>query len=324
MLDREHLTESSIPQGDSKTTPLLQQWLDWLSKAWVPLLAAIYGSGYLIVSIYHASLGLNAINLLRPQVAAAGILFLVMTAVAVDPMRRARSAVDRFGAALCPRHRSMVAICFGGFYLFGLDCMVSIVIFMLPILHFEGRQRRFILIVTACFAAERFGSVEFAKRPQWVTHWVTHRLTHRLALPCLGIATLVLLATSLPYDRHFGLRQFAFFLFLMQTSPIIVIEGLGVLDSWLKIVTRVLFPLLVYSLGIYPHVRQPFGGGNPTSGQIFLTTAIGNDPAKQFTATIIDETDAGFYVIQSNQKNVRYVPRSLVSSIEFNKPTGYF
>jgi hypothetical protein len=40
-----HVTESSIPQGDSKTTPLLQQWLDLLSKGWVPLLAAIYGSG---------------------------------------------------------------------------------------------------------------------------------------------------------------------------------------------------------------------------------------------------------------------------------------
>src|ERR1700722_10460384 len=58
-----HVTEPSIPQDDSKTTPLFQQWLDLLSKGWVPPLAAVYGSGYLIVSAYHASLGLNAINL---------------------------------------------------------------------------------------------------------------------------------------------------------------------------------------------------------------------------------------------------------------------
>jgi hypothetical protein len=92
--------------------------------------------------------------------------------------------------------------------------------------------------------------------------------------------------------------------------------------NWFITVTQLIVPLVLYSIAIYPHVRRPFGGGDPTSGQI-LTAAIGNDPAKQFTVTIIDETDAGFYVIQSNQKNVRYVPRSVIISIEFNKPTGY-
>jgi hypothetical protein len=51
---------------------------------------------------------------------------------------------------------------------------------------------------------------------------------------------------------------------------------------------------------------------------------VGNDPAKQFTAAIIDETDVGYYIIQSSKKNVRYIPRSLVSSIEFNKPISFF
>jgi hypothetical protein len=314
------LTESSIPQGNNKATPPVQQWLDLLSKGWVPLLAAIYGSGYLIVSIYHASLGLNEINLLRPQLAEVGILFLVMTAAAVILMRRVRLAVALFGAALSPPRRYFFSVCFGGLCLFCLDCMATIV--MLPILHFEGRQPsqgRFILIVTACVigTAAILGSGEFARRRQWVTHW--------LALLCLGIATLTLLSMSFPYDRQFGLRQFAACLFLMQIfSFVSITNALGALDNWLNTVTQLLIPLLVYSVGIYPHVRRSFGGGAPTPAQIFLTTAIGNDPAKQFTATIIDETDAGFYVIQSNQKNVRYVPRSLVSSIEFNKPTGYF
>ncbi len=65
--------------------------------------------------------------------------------------------------------------------------------------------------------------------------------------------------------------------------------------------------LLAYATLVYPRVREAFGGGNPTLAQIFLTSPIGSDPAKQFTAHIIDETDAGFYVIQSNHSTVRYI-----------------
>jgi hypothetical protein len=57
--------------------------LDAISKLWLPILAAVYGSGYVIVSIYHSSLGLNEISPLRPQVAAAGVVFLASIAVAI-------------------------------------------------------------------------------------------------------------------------------------------------------------------------------------------------------------------------------------------------
>jgi hypothetical protein len=133
------MTESSIPQGDSKTTPLLQQWLDFLSKGWVPLLAAIYGSGYLIVSIYQASLGLNAINLLRPQVAAAGCMFLAVAAGALFWMRFISRAVIRLGPATTSLNGPLFAVCFGGLYLFCSDFMTTIA--TLPILS-RGRGSR--------------------------------------------------------------------------------------------------------------------------------------------------------------------------------------
>jgi hypothetical protein len=130
--------------------PLVQQSVELLSKGWVLLLAAIYGSGYLVVSIYHASLGLNAINLLRPQIAAAGLLFVALTSMAVFLLRYMRSVVGRLDPSISPLRSYFFSTCFGGFYLFCFDCMATIPI--QPILHFEGPQPHqgvFILIVAA-------------------------------------------------------------------------------------------------------------------------------------------------------------------------------
>jgi hypothetical protein len=68
-----------------------RETLELLSKGWVFMLAAIYASGYLVVSIYHASLGLNEISPLRPKVAAAGLLFLVLGLAANYVQRHADS-----------------------------------------------------------------------------------------------------------------------------------------------------------------------------------------------------------------------------------------
>lgn len=316
--------DSPVPTEAPKLLPRVQQSLELLSKGWVPLLAAIYGSGYLIVSIYHASLGLNEINPLRPKVAAAGLLFLLLISMAVFLKQYMRSVLKGLDPGISPWRTYLFSVCFGGFYLFCFDFMATIPI--QPILHFEGRQP-FPKVFPSLVATGVIGlsailaSGGLQKIPRWLTHWAT--------LLCFGLATVSLLLMSVPFYHQFGVRQFVAYLFLIQlfsaslTTPLATPESRRT-HNWLTTATQLIVPLLAYAIGVYPHVREAFGGGDPTLAQIFLTSAIGSDPAKQFTANIIDETDAGFYVIQGNHNTVRYIPRSLVGSVEFEKPVRFF
>jgi len=316
--------ESPIPTEAGRVLPRVQQSLELLSKGWVPLLAAIYASGYLIVSIYHASLGLNEINPLRPKVAAAGLLFLLLISMAVFLMQYMRSVVKGLDPGSSPWRTYLFSVCFGGFYLLCFDFVATIPI--QPILHFEGRQpfpKVFPLLVTTGVIglSAILASGGLKKLPRWLTHWAT--------LLCLGFATVSLLLMSIPFYHQFGVRQFVAYLFLIQIFSASLSRPLATPESrrthnWLTTATQLIVPLLAYAIGIYPHVREAFGGGEATLAQIFLTSAIGSDPAKQFTAAIVDETDAGFYVIQSNHNTVRYIPRGSVSSIEFDKAIHFF
>jgi hypothetical protein len=316
--------ESPIPNEAGKVLPRVQQSLELLSKGWVPLLAAIYGSGYVIVSIYHASLGLNEINPLRPKVAATGLFFCLLTSMAVFLLHYMRSVVKSLDPGFSPWNTYLFSVCFGGFYLFCFDCMATIP--MQPILHFEGRQpfqkTFFWIVATGVIGLSAIlASRNHQKISRRVTHWAT--------LLCFGLATVSLLVMSVPFYHQFGIRQFVAYLFVIQIFSVSLSRPLATPESrrthnWLNTATQLIIPLLAYAIGVYPHVREAFGGGEPTLAQIFVTSAIGSDPAKQFIAHIIDETDAGFYVIQSNHNTVRYIPRSLISSIEFEKPVSFF
>jgi len=316
--------ESPIPTETGKVLPRVQQSLELLSKGWVPLLAAIYGSGYLIVSIYHASLGLNEINPLRPKVAAAGLFFCLLISMAVFLLYYMRAVVKDLDPRISPWNTYLFSVCFGGFYLFCFDCMATLPV--QPILHFEGRQPLqktfFWMVVTGVIGLSAvIASRNHRRILRWVTHWAT--------LLCFGLATLSLILMSIPFNHQFGIRQFAAYLFFIQIFSASVSRALATSESrrtnnWLTTATQFIIPLLAYATLVYPHVREAFGGANPTLVQIFLTSAIGSDPAKQFTAHIIDETDAGFYVIQSNHSTVRYIPRSSITSVEFEKPVSFF
>ncbi len=316
--------DSPIPTVTGKLLPRVQQSVELLSKGWVPLLAAIYVSGYLIVSIYHASLGLNEINPLRPKVAAAGLFFCLLTSMAVFLFHYTRSFVKSLDPGISPWNTYLFSMCFGGFYLFCFDCMITLPTY--PILHFEGRQplqKTFAWIVATGVIglSAILATRNHEKIWRWVTHWAT--------LLCFGLALVTLLLMSIPFYHQFGVRQFAVYLFVIQVFSLSVSIILATPESrrmhnWPNTAIQLIVPLLGYAIGVYPHVREAFGGGDPTLAQIFLTPAIGSDPARQFSAHIIDETDAGFYVIESNHSTVRYVPRSLIGSIEFEKPVSFF
>jgi hypothetical protein len=72
----------------------------------------------------------------------------------------------------------------------------------------------------------------------------------------------------------------------------------------------------------YPHIRGAYGGGEPANAGIFLVAPSGSNPARQLHARIIDETDNGFYIIENGHTEVRFILRSQINAIEFDKPSS--
>jgi hypothetical protein len=320
----DEIADTSDPQARNKMVPLVQQNLELLAKSWVPIIAAIYGSGYVIVSVYHASLGLNAIDVRSPRILASGLLFFLLLSIAVYTLHYCRPIVSEMTAGLSAPRRYLANCSFAPLLVFTLDCGAIGAISRL--LHFEGPQPHskifvalislsaaFLLIVLFCRQTQRF--------PRWIFHWIT--------LLCCGLTLGVLLLISIPYDHQFGIRQGGYYLFSVQFLLVSISISLGAealrkTENWFLLGVQGLLPLLFYCVTFYPHVRGAFGGGESTAAKIFLTTAIGSDNVKTFPAVIIDETDNGFYLIESGHTEVRFVPRTQISSIEFARPSSLF
>src|ERR1700680_4827588 len=69
----------NVPSPKIKTYGL--ETLETVSKATAVLLVGTYVLGFVIVSLHDASYGFFEVNPLRPRILAAGLLFLLMTAL---------------------------------------------------------------------------------------------------------------------------------------------------------------------------------------------------------------------------------------------------
>lgn len=331
------MTELPEPQGENKLVPRVQQTLELLAKSWVPLIAAVYASGYAIVSIYHASLGLNEVDAKNPRIATAGLLFLVFVLIAVYSLQSCRRVISYLAADLSVLHRLIFKTFFGALFVLGFDCVAVGLIGKL--FHFEDSQPHstvfglttvtifgsatVMMMLSALFVFITLFCYNTQRRPRWIHHWLT-LLFCGLFLVSFGLM-------SFPHHGQFNSPQVAWFLAMAQllglgTYNAFTVEELRKRNNWLVEASIWLLPLSLYSVYIYPHVRGAFGGGEATAAEIFLTTAVGSNSAKQFPATIIDETENGFYTIESSreQTRVRFIPRSQINSIEFDKPSGFF
>jgi hypothetical protein len=318
------MTDQSELKDRKDAKALFQEAFESLSKGWVALLAAIYGIGYVVVSVYHASLGLNEINPLRPRVAASGLLFLILISGAWFLMVYIRPAAVERADGLGHVHKHWFILFFGGLFLYLFDIMTFWTLG--PILRPEGSQFHSnlfavsVLIIIAILSLSRVGQHGKAIQ-RWQAHWTF------VVFCALAILYLVLL--SIPYWGQFGIRQFALFIFFTQfmSMPIVKLiinpqERSG--QNWSKILGLMLLPLVVYSAFVYPHLRSAYGGGDSASAQIFLAPTMGSQATQHLVGKIIDETDVGFYVIPNGDKRVQYIPRSQVSSVIFDAPKTFF
>jgi hypothetical protein len=72
----------------------------------------------------------------------------------------------------------------------------------------------------------------------------------------------------------------------------------------------------LYATKVYPTIRHQFGGGSPIPIVLHLTKQMPPFESDTVSASLIDETESGYYVSRS-AGNAVFVTRSLVEAVEF-------
>jgi hypothetical protein len=88
--------------------------------------------------------------------------------------------------------------------------------------------------------------------------------------------------------------------------------------EWLPLYLTSFF-VLWFANSIYGQIKPEFGGGYPTQGCFYLQQEIPAVSGKSFGASVIDETEQGFYVIpQGRDSKAIFIPRSIIMAIDFD------
>jgi hypothetical protein len=89
----------------------------------------------------------------------------------------------------------------------------------------------------------------------------------------------------------------------------------GMLDfrNWAFAILLVAF----YISSVFKLIQPKYGGGAPTAVTVFLQKPVAWLNTTTVSASLVDETDQGYYVLPSGKNGALFIPRSEVSSIYY-------
>src|ERR1019366_37930 len=73
-------------------------------------------------------------------------------------------------------------------------------------------------------------------------------------------------------------------------------------EEWPKTLFMLLGAMFVFSSVYYPHIKSSWGGGSPVPVVIYLSKESPVRPNQQVSAELVDESDAGFYILGHGEK----------------------
>jgi hypothetical protein len=300
-----------------------RELLEVLFKVAAFLAGIVYASGFVVVVFDHARYGIYDLDLLRPRIVAAGVLFWAICAVSVLLAFRTfgRRGLRDAEVVSTASERSTKArvIRDGGNYFVVCLAVVqfSRVLFdsrdTSPVLQWKASW--IVLIVLGILCTILVGRV--AKRlgcPRVVADGVV------FAVGDIGFALIFL--TFLGKDEV-ALAGWCFLIGLVSVKvDTIVLSATprGFLSSrWETSIWMSLLLVPLYAANLYPRVSPKWGGGKPVPAMLFLRAEQSYLKGLEVAVRIIDETSSGFYVEDSAQPpGAVFVPRDLVAGIRYS------
>jgi len=307
----------SLPRGANPRP--LRDWIEIFARNWALLLASIYAAGFVIFSEYRSSFGLNEVAALRPQIPAAGAVYAGVMAVSYFVWEWAFGPVRQISKSWSIWKTYFFKMSFGLFNLLLNDLFAAWALQM--VFRFSGPQPLPVAFpITAVLLWTAMAVVQGVPR----SGLAANILGHPIAMVFSLLSFLFLAAASVPLHGEFGIRQLALYLFAVQIAMVPIRKAVhGVADNnWVTLTAQMLLPMLAYGVFIFPHVRAALGGGEAVTVSIMTASPNGpTHPPESFAnVQVVDETDAGFYILESGGTNVTFIPRASVYSMKFVRP----
>jgi len=277
--------------------------LEMLSKVAAASAVAVYACGYLVTSVYHAHYGITQTNPFRPRILSAGawctLFIAIPTWTVIVALGKDRLTFGKFARLLFPYWVSCTFLSAFPAILFTFSED--------PFTRIKWWRIVALLVCSAIFAIP-----------------VAKRLPKSLAT--VSIAFTVFFVQSVLIDtaseHKFGYGSITLWFFFIGVIPMIELmsrEPLRLVDPrWIKTFFMGLFALGIFARYFYPRIKADWGGGAPIPVTIYFTKDSVILPGKRTNASLIDETDTGFYVTSGNENRAIFIPRTVVAILYFS------
>jgi hypothetical protein len=277
-----------------------------VSKTVATIAAVVYICGFLITSIYHSTYGFTETNPFRARILAAGAWFLFFTSVPVFTVTRfkgrGRLEWKTFADFLYPYFTGCIFLSIPASAVFDLSDNSH-----------PGAPLRWWGMLAVVVGLAIFVFIQSSKK---VPHIVTSAVSVAFVVYFIQAVFRQLLIAG-----RFQIGAITLWLFGIGVITLLELSaqsgGLPQGD-WTKTTIPVLGALFLFATLYYPHIKASWGGGKPLPVTIFLTKNALPVPDQRMSVQLLDESDAGFYVLGQNDKRAVFIPRSSVSLVYYS------
>jgi len=317
-LEQEGASPSPTSAKPVSLSPVAGSTIDLISKSAAVFAVVLYGCGFLITSIQHFSYGFVETNPFRPRIVSAGFWFLLFVAappVLVMELRRLRGKsenqrkwLDRFSTKLyfyCISSAFFGQILGNVFDFQGADASADStwIAWLLPVLLgvgvlvFLDQWKRLPRMIAPIMSLGFVGFLlVFGIREGFVHHHASEAAITMWFLPQGWLA-------------HYE----------MSSRSWRVWSG-----NWQQSLSFLSTLLLVFASTYYPHLKPSWGGGAPIPVTIYFTKDSTIMSNQNVGALLVDESDAGLYVVGKNDKKATFIPRSAVGLVYYSDDISGF
>jgi len=171
----------------------------------------------------------------------------------------------------------------------------------------------FLIAVESAFAATASHSKDAGA---WVAQHVGTLGWGYLALNM----TYVAVCSSALFSGHFSWIDIPVWFFCCGSCVygLFFTRGQSSFDGGHQIVAQALAAILLFANLIYPHVKSEWGGGQPIDITIRFTKDSSVLASQKVGMQLIDEGDAGFYVLLPHQTRLLFIPRADIAAVSYS------